>query len=356
MPAAADAVTIQPFDIAGATEPEYRALNDHTNRMKKEVLPDDPPTPLEERIAQFQNIPPFVSVHGWAVWNAAGDQIVASANVHFLHTGENEHVGQFGVEVEPDYRRRGLGRGLLGRIADETRRRNRRLMITGTNGRVPAGAAFLERMGGERSLENHTNQLALADLDRALVREWIARAPERAPGFALGLWEGPYSDEAIVPVAELMEVMNSAPRGSLDVEDFHWTPEQIRQMEQGMFATGTERWTLYAREESTGRMAGFTEVTWNPNRPELVYQGGTGVFPEFRSRGLGRWLKAAMLEKIVDKRPGVRFVRTGNADTNAPMLKINYELGFKPYLSQCLWQVATDKVFAYLEGASLAAA
>ena len=98
----------------------------------------------------------------------------------------------------------------------------------------------------------------------------------------------------------------------------------------------------------TGRFAGYTQVLWNPNRPEIISQGMTGVFPEYRNRGLGRWLKAAMLDKILAERPQARFVRTGNADMNAPMLKINNELGFKPYIAEVVWQVETEKVAEYL--------
>jgi hypothetical protein len=40
-------------------------------------------------------------------------------------------------------------------------------------------------------------------------------------------------------------------------------------------------------------------------------------------------------------------IRTGKANSNAPMLKINNELGFKPYMSQVIWQVETEKVAEY---------
>jgi len=75
----------------------------------------------------------------------------------------------------------------------------------------------------------------------------------------------------------------------------------------------------------------------------------TGVFPQYRNHGLGRWLKAAMLDKVLKERPQVLFVRTGNADSNAAMLKINTELGFKPYRAECLWQVEVQKVMEYLQ-------
>ena len=37
-----------------------------------------------------------------------------------------------------------------------------------------------------------------------------------------------------------------------------------------------------------------------------------------------------------------------NLDANAPMLKINYELGFKPYTSDAWWQIELDGVQQYL--------
>ncbi len=105
---------------------------------------------------------------------------------------------------------------------------------------------------------------------------------------------------------------------------------------------------MYVRERSTGKFAGFTEVVWNQNRPQIVEQHGTAVFPQYRNHGLGRWLKAAMLDRVLRERPQVRFVRTGNADSNAAMLKINMELGFKPAFSMCMWQVELERVFDYL--------
>lgn len=148
--------------------------------------------------------------------------------------------------------------------------------------------------------------------------------------------------------SSIYEAMNRAPRGDLQLEDFHWTPAHIRQFEASERARGTAWWTMYVRERASRRIAGFTDVTWHPNRPEILLQGGTGVFPEYQNRGLGRWLKAAMLEKVLRDRPQVKYVRTGNADQNAPMLKINRELGFRPFQSRYEWQVETDTVLAYL--------
>jgi len=146
----------------------------------------------------------------------------------------------------------------------------------------------------------------------------------------------------------LRAVMNTAPRDDLDVEDVRWTETQLRQIETTLAQHQTERWTMYVRHRQSGTIVGYTEVFWNARQPETLQQGDTGVLPAHRHHGLGRWLKAAMLEKVLRERPQVQRVRTGNANSNAAMLSINQELGFKPYKSWTTWQVALEQILAYL--------
>jgi hypothetical protein len=94
----------------------------------------------------------------------------------------------------------------------------------------------------------------------------------------------------------------------------------------------------------------MTEVNLHPDRPSIVGQGFTGVLPACRGLGLGHWLKAAMLNKLLVDHPAVQIIRTGNANSNAPMLKINQEMGFKPYMATTIWQVELVKVETYLAG------
>ena len=340
-------VQIRDFDPVGANDDAYAALNRHLNRTKAEKFPDDPPVPLEQTMAEYRNIPPFVTLQGWAGWD--GGEIVATAVVVFLHTDTNAHLAQFDINVEPEYRRRGIGRALLRRVVEIPRREGKRLMITTTHGRALAGGAFMERLGAERGIEMHSNQLVLAELDRAQIDRWQAEARQHAAEFTPGFWDGPYPEDQMEAIVALVDMYNTVPRDNLDVEDMHFTADQLRQMEQTLEAQKIQRWTLYLSEATTGRFAGFTEVTWNPSQPKVVHQGFTGIAPEFRGKQLGKWLKAAMLDRILRERPEARFVRTGNADSNAAMLGINRALGFRPYTAEIVWQVETEKVAAYLD-------
>ncbi|MDQ1396172.1 MAG: hypothetical protein QOG64_1431, partial [Acidimicrobiaceae bacterium] len=73
--------------------------------------------------------------------------------------------------------------------------------------------------------------------------------------------------------------------------------------------------------------------------PQRAWQGDTAVDPAHRNRGIGRWLKAAMLLHVMDERPELRRIETENAGSNDAMLGINVALGFEVLQWQAEWQV-----------------
>ena len=341
-------IKIQSFKVKDASQADYASLNRHTNLLRREYLPDDPPIPLEESIQDLKKLPPFIDLYMWCAWDTNQSVIIAEGYVGLMRTEENQPLAQIDISVQPEYRRQGLGRQLLALLTDAARADNRRLLLAQTYDRIPSGEAFMTRLGAQKGLEGHVNQLRLADLDHRLIECWLEQSRAHAVEFDLGLWDGLYPEGQLAAVAQLVELTNQQPLGDLDIEDMHMTPEQLRQSEQQLFARGSQRWTFYIVEKQTGKFAGYTETVWNPNRPEILRQDMTGVFPEYRNKGLGRWLKAAMLDKVLKERPQVKYVRTGNADVNAAMLKINNELGFRPYMANALWQVEINRILAYL--------
>jgi GNAT superfamily N-acetyltransferase len=343
---------IERVDVRHATAEQYAAINELSNVLRVERLPDDPPMALDEEIRRLRNIAPVVDLPAWLAWD--GRRAAGKAHLEILRTGQNPHLAEGHIEVRPEDRRRRVATRLLAQLAGAMEQDGRTHLIGFTFSTVPAGDAFMRRLGADVGLETHTNQLAVAELNRSLIPLWLARAPERAGGFDLILWVNGYPEEALDGVAQVWDAMNNAPRGTLQMEDFHFTAEHIRDFARSDRERGNEIWSMVVRDRATGRLAGFTEVSWHPNRPDIVHRRGTGVLPEYQNLGLGRWLKAAMLEKILRERPQVTRVRTGNADSNAPMLKINNELGFKPYISHSIWQIDLPRVQAYLRSAPAA--
>jgi len=269
---------------------------------------------------------------------------------------ENQHIALVTIDVLQEWRRHGLATRLLRPIADFTRSESRSVMFGETTSTIPAGEVFMKRLGAEVGIVGSTNELSIEDLNHDLLRAWSERARERAADFDLQLWEGPYPKEDLEEIAQMYEAGNLEPRGDLEVEDIHLTGDQIREMDEAMIARGDGRWTLCARERASGTIAGFTEMFWSPGKPNVMQQGLTAVFEEFQNRGLGRWLKAAMLEKVLHERPEVRRITTGNATTNAPMLSINTALGFRSVSTEYTWQVPIDRVEEYLRGRATPAA
>lgn len=342
---------IEPINLRAASDHDYACLNAFHNLLRQEELPDDPPISLDEEVQGWCTMPDFVEDMAWGIWSPEHDRLIAFAETFLYHTGDNEHLADFNVQVRPECRRHGLARALLPLVVAFARDHQRRLLMTWSTGRVPASSAFLIRLGAHPGQVSRTNQLSLADLDHSLIARWLADGDRLSADFELGLYAGPYPEARLAEMAALFqELTKDQPRDDLELEDMNFTPDIMRQMERNMAARGAARWTLYVLHRASDRLVGLTEVFWHPDRPAILEQAFTAVRPPYRNLGLGRWLKAAMLTKILSERPEVRVVRSNNANSNAPMLKINDELGFKPYIDWVTWQVETDAVARYLSG------
>ena len=86
---------------------------------------------------------------------------------------------------------------------------------------------------------------------------------------------------------------------------------------------------MLAIHESTGAVAGLTEVVVPAQHPERADQYDTIVVREHRGYGIDRAIKARMLFELRAAEPGLRQVQTWNAQHNESMLKVNAELGYQ---------------------------
>jgi len=255
--------------------------------------------------------------------------------------GDNAHLLQVEAYVMPFERRRGVGTRLLEVAVGRARAEERTLLIGTTTERVAAGEPFARRLGARPGLVSLVYEAALAEVDTALLEAWLRAGSERAPDVELAWLGSPYPEDQLASLATVMLAMNDIPLGDLQVGDRTVTPATLRDQDGMQRSRGDERWTLVARRQS-GMIVGATETLWNPANPAVLVQLGTVVLREARGRGLGRWLKAAMLERVLRERPEARLVRTDNASQNAPMQAINDALGFRVALTETVWQVEAE--------------
>ena len=209
-------------------------------------------------------------------------------------------------------------------------------MISETNDRVPSGEAFAKAIGAKPGLPMTLKQLDLRTVDRTKLAEWSRAAPA---GYRLLRIDDRVPDEFVRTYIEAAEGINDMPRGDIAFKDWKLNEAQIRQRESFYQQAGLTWWLLLATEERTGRGVGFTEIDFNPKDPHAIQQEGTAVAAAHRGHGIGLWLKAVMLERILAERPDSRFIRTGNANVNAQMLAINEKLGFVHAWQTIVWQI-----------------
>lgn len=212
-----------------------------------------------------------------------------------------------------------------------------------------SGHAFLKWLGAPVKGEGAENRLRIADVDWAMVRKWIAEGQKRNPQTRLERYDDHIPDSMLDEYApQLSALLNTMPWDDLDHGPIVETPETLRDIYQRMDAEGQRHYTLLTRERD-GVISGITDITWAPHRPKILEQLFTGVLPSARGRGIGKWIKAAMLERMHELYPDAEWVSTGNAASNGPMLAINHKLGFKRFRSGAEYQLSRDELAARIE-------
>lgn len=324
---------VQPFDPATATPAQRLAVGELLAVSFAAAYPEDPPLIPAQEAQGLSHLLPTERLVAFAVWD--GTAAIGYAQLSF-DTAQNTHLGHVRVNVHPQRRRAGLGRALWTQAEAAARTHGLTTLTFGTGSRVPAAEAFARRLGATPALPMRQSRATLADLDPDLLTRWQAR-PDGDP-YRLHIWTT-IPDAYLPRMADMMMVMNTAPRGELEQDDWTITPDMIRAWDAMMQEAGETRYLMATEDTRSGQLDGYSEVFWHPDRAALVYQGATAVRPEARGQGLGKWLKAAMLRHVQAHCPGARAVQTHNANENAPMLGINVALGFTPYSTFTEWQL-----------------
>ena len=336
---------VEEFDAVGGEPELLRGVHAAVVATERDLLPDDPPTPFGELVDDLTHRYGSRRKRHWVV---RVDGRVAGAAELRMDLVDNLHLGWAQLVVHPEQRGRGAGTALMRALVDATEAEGRSVLAVFLR-RQPPVTAFLSGLGFAEKLVETQSRLVVADVDVDLLRRWVARAPERASGYVLRAWDDRTPPELLEAFAEAQHIMNSAPREDLDMDDETMTPDRLRDREEAFFDRGQRWWTVAAVERATGRVVGFTDLYFTRWRDDVAFQGNTGVDPAHRGRGIGRWIKAAMLLRLLDERPSVRRVDTYNAASNEAMLRINVEMGFRPLTAWSDWQAGVEAVARRLD-------
>jgi RimJ/RimL family protein N-acetyltransferase len=297
-----------------------------------EMNPDDP-LPNREGLIQRQKadipdyyvkrllaITPQEKIIGWAGFGV--DKETSS------EYEKNKHIARLNIVVLKDYRRNGIGTEFLKYTVKEIQSLNRTIIECGSD--HEAGKAFLKHYGAEMTIEGAENRLEMEDVDWDMVQEWINEGSKRAPGVKIETFLDECPEEILDEYCEMYtEALNMQPLGETESRA-NMDAKARRKIEKRRKEIGQINYTIITREND-GKISGMTEIFYDPREGDRMFQGLTGVRPEYRGRGLGKWLKALMIVHIKDNYPEVEKIITDNAETNEAMLSINERMGFKKH-------------------------
>ena len=334
-----------PVDAGAADRDFWQRYHAFRRARQKASRPDDPLRSDEDEEALLKRVDPYEfherfevsrdgTMLGWLEGTARTPESPEYAT--------NKHLYDAEIFVLPEHRRRGLGTSFLGTVVQQMDRHGATTVSLWTE--EESGHEFLKTIGAEPKMSWIESRLRLSDVDWPTLERWVAEGQARNPRTRLEVYEGPIP-EAMRPeyAPQLSAILNTIPFEGLDHGDVVITPDVMREFAARMAVTGEVQHTVLAREPD-GDMSGLTDVGWAPYHRELIYQWFTGVRPDARGRGLGKWIKAAMLLHLRKRYPDVLWISTDNAGSNAPMLKINRAMGFKTYRQGTAYQITRDNL------------
>ncbi|HTF12901.1 MAG TPA: GNAT family N-acetyltransferase [Asanoa sp.] len=194
------------------------------------------------------------------------------------------------VYVEPQWRRRGIGSRLLATARKQLA--EPRLVADVVAG--SPGEAFCQRHGFRHTRSRRHHLLTYCDVHRAWLGELVDA--EHA-GYRMTHWTGDLPD---------------APR-----------------IEKLLRSPGRPGNALLTAADADGDPAAYAVAVVGVLPEPRARQWGPAVLPEHRGRRLGRWVNAALIQRLREVHPHVNEIETVTAEDDLHLLAVRQDLGFR---------------------------
>ena len=325
-------------DARSLDRADFAAALELQQTLDRERDPGLPVTPAAKLRAVFDDDATDFCRHQRIV---AFDGRRAAAIGHLELTMDPANANLAGVEITP------ADNEVTTAVLVELLRRARadgRTSVMAWGDHTPARHAFWTGLGAELRYTEQESSLDMAAVDPELMARWIEAGPA---DLEMVHWARHCPERWIGTLVATANAMNDAPTDDLDVADTVVDASMMRAEIEARAARGLEYQGILA-VAADGTAAGATEVFVNRHCPPASWQWNTVVLPAHRGRGIGRWMKAAMWQRLRASEPEVTMLHTGNAASNAQMLAINTEMGFKPTHMMGVWQTDLEVLRAAL--------
>jgi GNAT superfamily N-acetyltransferase len=241
---------------------------------------------------------------------------------------ENKDRAFLGLVVHPDARRHGYGREMA-RHGAQRAAANGRTILEAYSAEDSAGVAFAHATGAKLAIEEVRRIQDLSAIAPGAVAGLRTAAERAAAGYSLVTWTGAIPEQYYGAIAAVLGAYNDAPHPD-GTEDAVWDADRVRERTGSGQRLGLMRgYAVAAVSDTSGEMAGYTEVLISPESDEWGSQQLTAVVRSHRGHRLGLLLKVAMLEWLAEAEPQLRWISTGNAADNAHMIAVNEQLAYR---------------------------
>ncbi|MFD5664598.1 GNAT family N-acetyltransferase [Streptomyces anthocyanicus] len=264
-------------------------------------------------------------------WLACGDDggPLGYAFLRVFTREGQDHLAELTLNVHAAERRRGVGSRLLDAAVAAAREAGRRSVVAQADADMP-GDHFLAASGFRKVLALTYARLDLGGTGGGRAGETDAIVERPHPGYRLVSWRGTVPDDLAGTFADSRRAMDDMPMDDTDYGVVVWDVERVLAAARAVADRGEQLTTVAVVDESDGSVAGFSEfvVPGDGKGDGLHY--GTGVLPEHRGHGLGRWMKAESIRLARAQHPDLAGLVTDTADSNTHMRRINDALGYAP--------------------------
>ncbi|MEJ3742280.1 GNAT family N-acetyltransferase [Actinomycetes bacterium KLBMP 9797] len=208
---------------------------------------------------------------------------------------------ELSLYVEPQWRRRGIGSRLLATVREQVT--EPRLVADVPEG--SPGEAFCQRHGFRHTRSRRHDLLTYCDVHQAWLGELV---DAEHPGYRLTHWTGDLPD---APSIEQLLRSPSRPGNA-----------------------------VLTAADANGDLAAYAVAVVGALFQPRARQYGPTVLPDHRGRRLGRWVNAALLQRLREVHPYVNEIETAAAAEDDPhLLAIREHLGFRFFRRTHLYEL-----------------
>ena len=163
--------------------------------------------------------------------------------------------------------------------------------------------------------------------DTSLMESWLENIPRSNRTLRLKFFSPIPEKHLAVHTKLFVSYINEMPTEQETKKPFQMTVDENKLDMEWRRKNNIHVYT-YALFDPNENMIGHSNAIITEADPSNVYQAMTGINREYRGRGLSRWLKASLFFKIGEDFPGNKTMTTDMRAINAPIQKVNTEMGY----------------------------